>query len=276
MSKYKKSNMAWWKIALIVLACVLVVGALAGLITAFAVNKAEEKEGQLSTSAYSVGGLNEDGTYLDTKESIYTKNLFKSADLKCSLVFDHNISYRVFFYDYNEKFLSSTETLTDSYSDVPFGSYYCRVVITPDADQNVKWYEVKDYAKQLTVEYNENAKVDKIVKVDFKFEEQHNPYGDYEGNITEEDELYQREMNTTTPIKCSGYKRIAIVTKNANAYYFGDKDGKTIGQRVIVNSATSPEYKTFFVDIPMNAEYVRFSTLISYWQEANFSIYFIV
>lgn len=264
MAKFKNSKMAWWKIALIVLACVLVVGALAGLVTAFVVDKDDSKEGQLSTSAYSVGGLNENGTYLDTRESIYTKNLFKSADLKCSLVFDHNISYRVFFYDGNENFMSSTSALTGDYNNVPYGSSYCRIVITPDADQNIKWYEVKGYAKQLTVEYNANAKITPVKNViNYDCEDSTDFYYDYETPQTQSGSQYK----ASKPIAIEDYSKIVISTKVKCFILYGDADGHkctsyrmvTVGQNdsYADGQSTFADFNTYTFDIPENAAYFR-------------------
>lgn len=254
MTKNRNSNMAWWKILLIALACVLVIGALAGLITSIVVKNAEEKEGQLSTSAYSIGGLNEDGTYLDTKESIYTKNLFKSADLNCSLVFDHNISYRVFFYDANEDFVSATGVLTSGYNTVPKYSPYCRIVITPDDDQNIKWYEVKGYAKQLKVEYNANAKVEKLQKVVLTYEDNNKVFADFELKVNE-DKSAKEQYKTSKPVNLSGYTKIRVFDKKPFCVYFGDKDSKNIGDQYKIYMGAE-EYE---IDIPVGAEYVRFA-----------------
>ncbi len=254
MAKFKNSKMAWWKIALIVLACVLVVGALAGLITSFAIKNADEQDGKLPTSAYSVGGLNEDGSYLDTKESIYTKNLFKSADLKCSLVFDHNISYRVFFYDANEDFVSATGVLTGDYSTVPNYSPYCRIVITPDEDQNIKWYEVKGYAKQLTVEYNENAKVEKLQKVVLTYEDNNKVFADFELKVNE-DKSAKEQYKTSKPVNLSGYTKIRVFDKKPFCVYFGDKDSKNIGDQYKIYMGA----EVYEIDIPVGAVYVRFA-----------------
>lgn len=264
MSYNYNSKMAWWKIALIALAVILIVGALAGLITSLVINRDDAQEGQLSTKAYSVGGLNEDGTYLDTRGSIYTKDLFKCADLKCSLVFDHNISYRVFFYDGNENFMSSTTALAGNYSDVPYGASYCRIVITPDSDQNIKWYEVKGYAKQLTVEYNSNAKITPIKNVlNYECEDGTDFYYDYETPQTQSGSQYK----ASKPIAVEEYTKIVISTKVKCYILYGDKDGHkctsyrmvSVGQNdtYVEGQNTFADFNTYTFDIPEGAAYFR-------------------
>ncbi len=145
--KIKKST---YKVILIVLGCILLIGAVIGLVSLFG-EKGNEKQTTLSTNIYSVGGLTEQGSYLETSSSIYTKELIGCIGLKTELVFDNSVSYRIFFYDKEEKYLSSTGKLTGDFNNAPDFAKYCRIVITPNEDKNIKWYEVKGYAKQLTV-----------------------------------------------------------------------------------------------------------------------------
>ena len=154
MAKFKKINFKskslWKKIGLGVLAGVVLIGAVFGVTALF--RKSEEKTTKEINPTYAIGGLNEDGTYLETKESIYTKDAFGCQGLNVKLAFDNNISYRIFFYDYDDNFVSATNKLTANYDeDVSIFVKSARIVITPNEDSKISWYEKSGYAKQLTI-----------------------------------------------------------------------------------------------------------------------------
>lgn len=167
MAKFRninfKSKKTWKNILIIGLAIITLVGAIVGLSALF--RKSEETTKEINPT-YAIGGLTETGAYLETKESIYTKDAFECYGLKTSLEFDNNISYRLYFYNENNSFIESTEKLTDAFdsedTSLPFGAKYCRVVITPNEDSKISWYEKSGYAKQLTIKV---AKVQKDVKI---------------------------------------------------------------------------------------------------------------
>ncbi len=145
-----KSKSLWKKIGLGVLAGVVLIGAVFGVTALF--RKAEEETQKEISPSWAIGGLTEDGAYLETKESIYTKDAFECKGLNIKMDFDNNISYRIFFYDYNDDFVSSTENLTTNYSeDVDLFVKSARIVITPNEDSKISWYEKSGYAKQLTI-----------------------------------------------------------------------------------------------------------------------------
>lgn len=149
MSKFKNKKL-WKNIGIGCLAGALGIGAIAGL--GALANKAEETT-KIINPSYAVGGLTEQGQYLDTKESIYTKGAFGCIGLDIEIDFDNNISYQVFFYDNENDFLSSTPKLTSNYDETttPFNATTARVVITPDDDSKISWYEINGYANQLTI-----------------------------------------------------------------------------------------------------------------------------
>lgn len=154
MAKIKKLNFkskkTWKSILIIGLAIITLIGAVIGITALF--RKSEEKTTKEINPTYAIGGLNEDGTYLETKESIYTKDAFECKGLNVKLAFDNNISYRIFFYDFDDNFVSSTGKLTTNYSeDIDLFVKSARIVITPNEDSKISWYEKSGYAKQLTI-----------------------------------------------------------------------------------------------------------------------------
>ena len=149
---------------------VLVIGALIGifgLISSLTKTKDDLKVVNLN---WSIGELNSNGKMNDSKYSIYTKESFDCFGLKTELAFDSNITYKVFYYDELGNFLESTQTYNENVEIyVPDGAVKCRIVITPifaddveAKDREIKWYEVKSYAKQLTVYVSNTDRINSL------------------------------------------------------------------------------------------------------------------
>ena len=148
-----KSKKTWKNVLIIGLAVITLVGAIVGLSALF--RKSEETTKEINPT-YAVGGLTENGAYLETEESIYTEDAFECQGLDIELDFRSNVSYRVFFYDVRNDFLSSTAKLTSNYDETttPVIARYARIVITPNEDNKISWYEKSGYANQLTISVN--------------------------------------------------------------------------------------------------------------------------
>lgn len=155
MAKKKKFNFkskkTWKQILLITISCILIVGLFAGISAMFREKEEPTKE-TISPSVFSIGGLTDDGRYLETDESIYTKDAISCDGLVITPNFESVVKYQVYFYDEELDFMSKTEMLQDKFSNVPNFARYCRVVITPNDDQKISWYEVNGYAKQIKIE----------------------------------------------------------------------------------------------------------------------------
>ena len=143
-------------ILLIVLSCILIFGAIFGIIAMFSEDESTTKK---VSPSYAVGGLTADGKYMETKESIYTKDAFECVGLSITPVFTSTVSYEVFFYNEDSGFISKSGKLTDAYNERPELAKYARVVITPNDDTDIKWYEVSGYAKQLTIEVDKEQEI---------------------------------------------------------------------------------------------------------------------
>lgn len=148
-----KSKSLWKKIGLGCLCGVVGLGAIMGV--GALLNK-EDETTKVINPTYAIGGLTEQGAYLDTKASIYTENAFECQGLDIDMDFKNNVSYRVFFYDEDNDFLSSTPKLSENYDETttPMFAKYARIVITPNDDDEIKWHEKNGYANQLEIEVN--------------------------------------------------------------------------------------------------------------------------
>ena len=151
-----KSKSFWKKVGIIALASVLLVGAIAGISALF--RKAEETTKTINPT-YSVGALDHStGKYVETKSAIYTKDGFECQGLTTSLEFDATIKYQLYFYSEYDEFIHTTGTMSGVFysTDVPIYAKYARIVIIPNEDENINWFEKIDYSNQLNVTVNKS------------------------------------------------------------------------------------------------------------------------
>ena len=112
----------------------------------------------LSASAYTKGTIGADGAVQSTKAHIYTKKFINVKDIEIVLAEDAEIQYKLFYYKDNEdgvkEFISATDWLNaDLDNEVVEGAEYVRIVIDPLEDDEISLFEIRSYAKQLTVTY---------------------------------------------------------------------------------------------------------------------------
>ena len=118
------------KFSLIFVAIALIAVALFG---AFSKIDSLQTSRKLTSSDYAVGAIAESGKIVESKQAFYTKDLMELDGSEIKLEEDATISYKVFFYDEDGKFISSTETLTEDLesSSIPENAKYFRVMVTP-------------------------------------------------------------------------------------------------------------------------------------------------
>ena len=113
---------------------------------------------RIGGEAYSIGAIDEKGEVKNSELSIYTRSGVPVKGLKCELAKDSKIKYRLFYYDKDGKFVSSSPELTVDFNGtgIPATAETAKIVITPteDKDGKVSITEVLGYAEQLTVQYS--------------------------------------------------------------------------------------------------------------------------
>lgn len=229
--------------AVLAIAILLGVASLIGGLT-----RADDDERVKVHPTFSVGGLNEVGKYVESEGTIYTKEAFECQGLKIELDFEKTIFYEVFFYDGSGDFLSSVEkSNVNSTPELPNGATHARIVITPDWDlleitkskeQVIKWYEVVNYSKQITIKVNEEQK-------DFieLLEENENVYT-YSGKSMYDITTGEFSVNSASPwafsglIDCSSANKIIIkieTTELTRKVVFSGKDRFAINMYDVTN-----------------------------------------
>lgn len=116
---------------------------------------ASSKTATLGTLDYQIGALDEKGEYSKDTSSIVTRKFLSVEGMEIELQKNADVTYKVYFFDKNEKFISADETANtaDYAGTVPENAALFKVVITPTKDAEVSTLEIGDYAKQVTVTY---------------------------------------------------------------------------------------------------------------------------
>ena len=142
-----KSKKTILSIVLIALSCILVFGLVFGI-----AKTVGDKDTKTIHPSFSVGSLTADGKFQESENQIYTKKAFECTGLNVALDFDAEITYQIFFYNYDGTFLESTTSLSEHYKDgAPLFATHARIVITPNEDEQNKFYEVAGYANQISI-----------------------------------------------------------------------------------------------------------------------------
>ena len=117
-----------------------------------------ETEKNVGSSAYSVGAISVDtGKNVESKMSIYMKDMQELDGAEIKLEDDAQISYNIYFYNEEKVFISATQNLTSDFdnSTAPEGAVYFKVQITPNTVDGeaveVSIFNVSKYAKQLNI-----------------------------------------------------------------------------------------------------------------------------
>lgn len=259
--KIFKNKSLWKKIGIGAIAGVLGIGAIMGV--GALLNK-EEETTKVIKPAYEIGALTEDGKYQESVESIYTKDAFECKGLDIDMDFKSNISYRVFFYNDDNSFLSSTGKLTENYDETstPELATHCRIVITPNDDDKISWYEKNGYANQLTIEV---AKDQTHEVVDY-FSLNENEVGFYSNQAVGEkfakaEEDTTKQMAMSNLIKVDGWNELEIVCHQGNwnggaKYFFLDENENIIATSQYTfshNDGSAPSNKV--ISVPEGAKY---------------------
>ena len=127
----------------------------------------------ISSTEFSVGGINTQGNYVESKTSIYTKDMFECQGLSIEPDFEATGTYQVFYYDSQKNFIDSTIKYNSDEGVYKKGNTfgeakYARIMITPDVptdddgkeveDFKIRFYEVVGYANDynITVDKKQN------------------------------------------------------------------------------------------------------------------------
>ena len=204
MKKIKGKNDS---VFLLLVGALLVIATICGLV---AVINNDKSNMRTVRPDYFIGGLDSNsGKYVATKGSIYTKHSFECQGLKTTLNFDATITYGLYFFDENEKFMISQTSLETNVNEIPVNAKYVRIVITPKEDSKVSWYEKSKYSSQLKVEvFKEQKFVHQDVYGDDLFTYLGQGYFSADGFV--QDTTSEKSFYFSNDIGLTDYSRIKV------------------------------------------------------------------
>ena len=154
-----------------ILTVVLVGAIIAGVVALVAFLAKPKTTKEVPITAYSVGALTNEGLYLESDDSIYTKDLIGCLGLTIERDFESESEYQVFYYGEEGNFLAKTEKLDEDIyifsADEDLTAIYdtiysCRIVIYPDMgdvgaeEHKLYFWDVYTVANDFTVTVNKN------------------------------------------------------------------------------------------------------------------------
>ena len=254
------------------LVCALLVGSVFGLTSVLG-----KKEKRIAPLAFSQGSLNNKGIYVESKTSIYTKDLFECQGLTVTPDFEAEGSFQVFYYDENKNFIGATERLSAidgvyTKGDTFVFAKYSRIMIIPEVptDENgvkkddfkIRFYQVTGYARDYTITVNkvQNFKINNLVVIDKTMNGKHWSVNDGEAKTLKLDE--GREDYTSTEfIDVSNYDTIKMyvpLTYASGPYmqiFMADED-TFISHKVNYTDYTIVDgYALYELTVPRGAQY---------------------
>ena len=138
-----------------IIVCVLLVALIGGVTYAIVRVVQKDETREISSLAYKIGALDDNGAFVKNTASIVSKDFISSNGLTIKLQENAEVSYKVFFYDVDKAFVSASEVQSADYAGtIPENAKYAKIVITPLHDAEVSIFEMSGYAKQLTVTVN--------------------------------------------------------------------------------------------------------------------------
>ena len=133
-----------------VIVALLLIG---GVIAAIGSITGNTKE-SVSGFAFSIGGLDDAGEYVERKNAIYTKDLIGCVGLEVTPDFESAVKYRVFYYDENETFISATDLIDEAHVNKLAQPKYCRIMIVPESGEEINFWEfwkIYDFADDISI-----------------------------------------------------------------------------------------------------------------------------
>lgn len=138
-----------------IIVCVLLVALIGGVTYAIVRVAQKEDTKEISSLAYKIGALDDNGDFVKNTASIVSKDFVSTDGLTIKLQENADVSYKVYFFDTDKAFVSATEAQSADYvGTIPENAKFSKIVITPLHDAEVSIFEMSGYAKQLTVTVN--------------------------------------------------------------------------------------------------------------------------
>lgn len=151
MSKYRSNKSGKSNKVLIGILFLLVAVLAVGMVTALFRIDSQIQTKTLTSIDYEVGTLAEDtGLEDDFTGSIRSKDSYNVEGLTIKVKDESKISYKLFFFDEEGKFLSVAEDT----SSIPETASTFKILVTPTESVEIGTFGIKTYSDLITVTYN--------------------------------------------------------------------------------------------------------------------------
>ena len=149
----RKRKISLKKILCLILAGVAMLTVIGG-VAAFANRDSKS----ISWRDFSIGDIDINGKYVESDQSLCTKEAFNCIGLRVVPEFDSNLTYDVFYYDYNDVLIDAKRGLSGVYDeDYPLAKT-ARIAIHPKGLDGVKlkdfkigYWDIRDYVNKLKI-----------------------------------------------------------------------------------------------------------------------------
>ena len=249
----------WKEVICFVLLAAIGIGAVVGISSALT-----NKTKTISSLAFERGAINEEtGVYMESKTSIYTKDVFECQGLVIEPDFEATGTYQVFYYGEYKTFLGATEPMKATAGVYERGdefpiAKYARIVITPETpvdddgkveeDFKIHWYNKLTYANDytITVDKKQVYVAPDLFATSLVL---HNlvPGVDNNTNLFVETSLQGYSYVTVDCKNIDSFKVIFEESADSYTYYFFDKGSACLG---VGSCKTGTEFN---IDVPERA-----------------------
>ena len=147
---------------------------------------------------------------------------------------------------------------------MPLDTKYCRVVITPNDDDKISWYEISGYAKQLNIEVNKDQTLSDGVLVPTNYFATDSDmigkiYHRTTGAVTE-GSIYSTSIKVAvgdnTKVKIDFPNSSETRSSGSFLVYFFNADGTLVQDGTSLSDACCFNGGSIILDIPFNAHSV--------------------
>jgi len=157
----KKNSINIIKKIIVSFLCLGIIGGIVSI--GVTINNRLKDDNKVINLYFKIGDLDEHGEYIETDQCLFTPDLIECHNLETNLIFDNNISYKIYYYDKNEEFISYSSLNESNEKPFDFLIPYCRLVIVPEwdlsndlEDNKITIFNKNKFIKQLEVKVAKN------------------------------------------------------------------------------------------------------------------------
>ena len=108
----------------------------------------------LSATDYQVGALDETGAFMKNPGTFVSKDFYDVDGLTVKVDEGSELSYKIYFYDAEENFISATNSFGVTYNGtIPADAELFKIVINPINDDDISTFDIINYGSDVEVRF---------------------------------------------------------------------------------------------------------------------------